>query len=80
MSESGFNSFTAKSTGICFLLTCLVFAYLTWALRPFVPDERPMVVWTVSAYTSACIAGVFFLASNMFWAVLKDQLERKRNK
>lgn len=42
------------------------------------PDERPMVVWTVSAYTSACVAGVFFLASNMFWAVLKDQLARKR--
>lgn len=78
MSESETKSFTVKSTGICLLLTCLVFAFLTCALRPFVPDERPAVVWTVSAYTAGSLAGVFFFASNMFWAVLKDQLARKK--
>lgn len=58
-------------------LTALFFLFFTWALRPFVPDERATVVWVVSAFTASCLTGVFFIAAHMFRVVLADQRSRR---
>ncbi len=69
--------FDFKGNAVVVLLTGLFFAFFTWFLRPNVPDDREIVVWLVSAYTSLCLSGVFYLAANMFLVVLRDQKQRR---
>ncbi|MDX2110510.1 MAG: hypothetical protein SFY80_09755 [Verrucomicrobiota bacterium] len=76
MSQPAESIFTIKSVIINALLTGVVFLFFTYVLRPFVPDERPVIVWLGSGYIAACLSGVFFLAANMFTAVIKDQRRR----
>lgn len=77
MNESGKSAFGRTGPVVCALLTLVFGAVLTVLLRPFVPDERPWVVWPAAAFTASCLAGVFFIASHMFLAVLRDQRERR---
>jgi predicted exporter len=58
------------------LITLVVFVAMVFVLRSHVPSETPMVILAVSAFTSACVTAVFWLAMQMFKAVLSHQREK----
>jgi len=59
-------------------LSILVFAFLTFMLRPFVPAQTPPLKWLLSAYTATTLTLVFFFAVNMFRVVWSDHKIRTR--
>jgi hypothetical protein len=59
-------------------LTLAVFAFFTWILRSHVPSSDPFYIWLWAAITASCLAALFWLALQMFRAVLRAQLETKR--
>ncbi len=78
MEESYPKLFSPKTLAIGIALTGLFFISFTFLIRPFVPSQDPLTVWLLSAYTSSCLTGVFFVAYHMFTAVLIDTRRRKR--
>jgi hypothetical protein len=59
-------------------LTLVVFAFFTWILRSHVPSNDPFYIWMWAAVTASCLAALFWLALQMFRAVLGAQLAAKR--
>ena len=59
-------------------LTLAVFAFFTWILRSHVPSNYPFYIWMWAAVTASCLAALFWLALQMFRAVLGAQLAAKR--
>jgi FtsH-binding integral membrane protein len=59
-------------------LTLAVFVFFTWILRSHVPSSDPFHIWLWAAVTASCLAALFWLALQMFRAVLRAQLEAKR--
>jgi hypothetical protein len=59
------------------LLTLLVFVLFTWILRSHVPSNDPFYIWLWGAISASCMAALFWLALQMFRAVLRAQLEAK---
>lgn len=77
MSET--KKFTSPKTILFDLfLTAVFFIFMTVKLREFVPSENDLTVWFFAAFTATPIAGVFWLASQMFRVTLTDQLRRKK--
>lgn len=76
MNNSKYPPFTLRGVLAAGALSAAVWAGLTYFLTPFVPDERPWVIWPVAGLTAACLTGVFFLAVNMLMAVWRDQHHR----
>jgi hypothetical protein len=58
-------------------LTLAAFAFFTWILRSHVPSNDPFFIWLWAAITAACLAALFWLALQMFRAVLRAQLAAK---
>ena len=58
------------------LITLVVFVAMIFVLRSHVPSETPAIVLAVSAFTSACFTALFWLAMQMFKAVLSHQREK----
>ena len=58
------------------LITLVVFVAMIFVLRSHVPSETPAIVLVVSAFTSACITALFWLAMQMFKAVFSHQREK----
>jgi hypothetical protein len=59
-------------------LTLAVFAFFTWILRSHVPSNDPFYIWLWGAITASCLAALFWLALQMFRAVLRAQLEARQ--
>ena len=59
-------------------LTLVVFAFFTWILRSHVPSNDPFHIWLWAAVTASCLAALFWLALQMFRAVLRAQLAAKQ--
>ncbi len=59
-------------------LTLAVFAFFTWILRSHVPSNDPFHIWLWAAVTASCLAALFWLALQMFRAVLRAQLAAKQ--
>lgn len=60
-------------------LTLAVFAFFTWILRSHVPSNDPFYIWLWAAITASCLAALFWLALQMFRAVLRMQLAGRRS-
>jgi len=60
------------------LITLVVFVALIFVFKPHVPGYSPMLVLAISAFTSSCVTAVFWLAMQMFKAVLKHQRESRK--
>ena len=58
------------------LITLVVFVAMVFVFKSHVPSETPMVVLAVAAFTSACFTALFWLAMQMFKAVLTHQREK----
>lgn len=59
-------------------LTLVVFAFFTWILRSHVPSNDPFYIWMWAAVTASCLAALFWLALQMFRAVLRAQRSARR--
>ncbi len=71
--------FGRRTIGIVLALTLVVFLLFTSILGSNVPSDHAPTIWIVSAFTSVCLSGVFFLAAFMFSAVLNDQRNRRQD-
>jgi hypothetical protein len=54
-------------------LTVAVFVFLTWVLSGHVPSNDPFDIWVWAAVTASCLTALFWLALQMFRAVLRAQ-------
>lgn len=78
MESDKFNDYIGKPFIAFSIIAALgVWCFFTYFLTPFVPTESMPWVYVLSGFTATPIAGVFFLASNMFWLVVKEQREAK---
>jgi hypothetical protein len=59
-------------------LTLAVFAFFTLVLRSHVPSFDPFNVWFWAAFGALCLTAVFWLALQMFRAVLRAQLAARK--
>lgn len=57
------------------MLTLAAFLFFTWIARSHVPSEDPLFINLFGAATGACMAGVFWLAWQMFRVVFRGQRE-----
>ncbi|HTX66562.1 MAG TPA: hypothetical protein VMD31_12385 [Opitutaceae bacterium] len=62
------------------VLTLAVFALFTWIMRGHVTSNDPFNIWFWALVTSSCLTAVFWLALQMFRAVLRAQREAGRSK
>ncbi len=60
------------------ILTLIVFVFFTWVLRSHVPSNDPFDIWFWGAFSAACLTAVFWLALQMFRAVLRMQRAERR--
>ncbi len=62
------------------LILSSIFFFFMWlfVLKPHVPSEDPIVVYSVAGMTAFCMTGVFWLAANMFRVTLVDFQRRKK--
>jgi len=66
---------TAGNLVVDTALTLAAFLFFTWIARSHVPSEDKTIINLVGAFTGACMAGVFWLAWQMFRVVLRGQRE-----
>ncbi len=59
-------------------LAVAVFAFLTWVLSGHVPSNDPVDIWLWAAVAASCLTALFWLALQMFRAVLQAQRAAKR--
>ena len=57
-------------------LTCAAFGLFTWVLRGHVPSNDPFNIWLWGTVGASCLTAVFWLALQMFRAVLRAQRAR----
>jgi len=73
MADDHFNEYIGKPfIALSIVLTLVFFAVFTWLILPFVPAQTAFWQYAFSAYTAACLSGVFFLALYMFQLVLRE--------
>ena len=60
------------------VLTLAAFALFFFIVRSHVPSEDPLIITLVGAFTASCMAGVFWLAWQMFRVVWRGQREDAR--
>jgi len=71
---------TAGNVVLDSVLTLAAFALFTWIARGHVPSEDKTIINLVGAFTGSCMAGVFWLAWQMFRVVLRGQREDAQSK
>ncbi len=70
---------TPVGAAIDFILAVIFFLVFTFFVIPsHVPAEDPLVLYGLSAFTSFSIAGVFWIALNLFRVTRVDQSRRAR--
>lgn len=81
MPDDHYQEFISKRfLGLSILLTLIFWAAFTRMLVPFVPAQTPLLQVGFAAFTAACLAGVFFLATHMFQIVLKENRKAQRER
>jgi hypothetical protein len=71
---------TAGNVVLDSALTLAAFLFFTWIARGHVPSESELIKSLVGSFTGACMAGVFWLAWQMFRVVLRGQREDAQQK
>ena len=64
--------YTPRRQIVDLALTAGFFVFMAWVLRAHVPSENPFWITFWSLTTSACLTGVFYMALQMFRAVLHN--------
>jgi len=62
------------------LLAIASFAVFFVIVRPHVSSDEPRTINVIAAYTAACMAGVFWLAWQMFRVVYRGQREDRASR
>ncbi|MBE2215874.1 MAG: hypothetical protein IAE82_18520 [Opitutaceae bacterium] len=71
---------TAGNVVLDSALALAAFVFFTWIARGHVPSESETIKSLVGSFTGACMAGVFWLAWQMFRVVLRGQREDAKQK
>lgn len=71
---------TPRSLLVDAVLVVAFFAFMFNVIRPHVPTENTLFILLWGGGATACLAGVFWLAIQMFRVVLRAQLAAKRAK
>jgi hypothetical protein len=69
-----------KHIGLSIVLALIFWVCFTRMLLPFVPAETPTIQYVFSGFTAACLTGVFFIATQMFFLVLQEHRKAKRER
>jgi hypothetical protein len=78
MSQYDLPPRSRASLAVDAVLTLAVFVFLTWIMTGHVPSNDPFNIWFWAAMTALCMTAVFWLALQMFRAVLRKQREAGR--
>jgi len=70
---------TRQGVIIDLVITAVFFVWMTGVLKKHVPwsESGPTAVLLGAAYCGACLAGVFWMALNLFRVTLADQMLQK---
>ncbi len=60
------------------VLTVAAFVFFTWILRAHVPSFDPFDIWFWGVVSAACLTALFWLALQMFRAVLRTQRSERK--
>lgn len=80
MTMSAFSRLNPVSVAVDLVLCAGFFALIFSLVRSHVPSSNPDMVLLWSVLTSACMSVVFWLAIQMFRAVLRAQRERNQSR
>ena len=58
------------------LITLAVFVFMVFVMKSHVPSENPGIIVVVPMFTASCFTAVFWLALQMFKAVLAHQRDK----
>ena len=70
---------TKKGIVIDLIITTIVFCFLAWILRPYVPAQTEVYTNIFAIFTASCLAGLFWFVLQMFRVVFTDMQLRNRN-
>jgi hypothetical protein len=78
MAQDHYNEFISKKfVGLSVVLALVFWACFTRMILPFVPAETASMQYLFGGFTAACLTGVFYIASHMFWLVFKEHRKAK---
>jgi hypothetical protein len=81
MAQDHYKEFIGKKyIGLSIVLALVFWVCFTRMLLPFVPAETPSMQYGFAAFTAACLTGVFYVASQMFFLVLQEHRKAKRER
>ncbi len=81
MAQDHYKEFIGKKfLGLSIVLALVFWVCFTRMLLPFIPAETPGMQYLFSGFTAACLTGVFFVASQMFFLVLQEHRKAKRER
>ncbi len=78
MSSSEKKPFNVVGLVIDLVLTGIAFAIFYWLVHSHVPSTDPAMIKLWGGLTAGCMAGVFWIALNMFKVALKFQRDSRK--
>lgn len=70
---------TRNGVVIDLILTAIIFCFLSWILRPYVPAQTEVYTNVFAVFTASCLTGLFWLVLQMFRVVYTDMRIRNRD-
>ena len=70
---------TRNGVVIDLILTTIIFCFLSWILRPYVPAQTEVYTNVFAVFTASCLTGLFWLVLQMFRVVYTDMRIRDRD-
>mgnify|MGYP001353210885 CR=1 FL=1 len=70
---------TRNGVVIDLILTAIIFCFLSWILRPYVPAQTEVYTNVFAVFTASCLSGLFWLVLQMFRVVYTDMRIRNRD-
>lgn len=70
---------TRNGVVIDLILTAIIFSFLSWILRPYVPAQTEVYTNVFAVFTASCLSGLFWLVLQMFRVVYTDMQIRNRD-
>ena len=81
MAQDHYNEYIGKKfVGLSVVLALVFWTCFTRLLLPFVPAETPGLQYILAGFTAACLTGVFYVASQMFFLVLQEHRKARRER
>lgn len=81
MAQDHYKEFIGKKyIGLSIVLALVFWVCFTRMLLPFVPADTPSMQYAFAGFTAACLTGVFYVASQMFFLVLQEHRKAKRER